>query len=809
VKFTLSWLKEHLDTDADVSTIAQRLTAIGLEVESITDPGAALKDFIVGEVVTAEKHPNADKLRLCSVSDGKDTLQIVCGAPNARAGIKVVLARPGTVILATGDVLKLGTIRGVESRGMMCSARELLLGEDHDGIIELKPGAKVGQPVVAALVEAGLLSSDPLIDVSITPNRGDAASVFGIARDLAASGLGTLKTEKVTPVAGKFPSPKKITLDFTPENKDACPIFAGRLIRGVKNGPAPQWVQDRLKSVGMKSISALVDATNLIAQDRGRPLHVFDADKLSGNLHARMANDHEQVLALDDKTYVLDADTIVIADDSYARGIAGIMGGLDTGSFKDTKNVFIESAWFDPARIARAGRKQGIISDARYRFERGVDPQFVLPGLELCTQLILEWCGGEASDVVIAGALPPAHKPIAFDPALVESFGGIKVDREKIITILQDLGFVVEDHAPGEKSLHVVPPSWRHEVDGPADLVEEVVRIYGLADVPSVPLTRGSAVATSVLSGAQRRTRTARRALASRGFNETVSFSFIARAHAAMFGGGDDARQLSNPIASDLDALRPSILPSLLAAASRNAARGFANLQLFEIGAAFDSGMPGAQKTVAAALCTGNPERHWQRGGEGAGLFAVKADLLAALEAITGAPMSAPITQGAPAWYHPGRSGTIAMGPKVIAQFGELHPKILAAFDLKMPAAGFEIFLDAIPEPKSQGKNKGKAKPLFAPSPLQAIERDFAFVVDAKLAAGEIVKCVKLADRNLIDTVSVFDIYEGKGVPEGKKSIAVAVRIQPKDATLTEAEIEALGQKIIAATIKLGATLRS
>jgi phenylalanyl-tRNA synthetase beta chain len=809
VKFTLSWLKEHLDTDADVNTIAQRLTAIGLEVENVTDPGAALKDFIVGEVVTAEKHPNADKLRLCSVSDGKDTLQIVCGAPNARAGIKVVLARPGTVIPATGDVLKLGTIRGVESRGMMCSARELLLGEDHDGIIELKPGAKVGEPVIAALVEAGLLSSDPLIDVSITPNRGDAASVFGIARDLAASGLGTLKTEKVTPVAGKFPSPKKITLDFTPENKDACPIFAGRLIRGVKNGPAPQWVQDRLKSVGMKSISALVDATNLIAQDRGRPLHVFDADKLSGNLHARMANDHEQVLALDDKTYVLDAQTIVIADDSYARGIAGIMGGLDTGSFEDTKNVFIESAWFDPARIARAGRKQGIISDARYRFERGVDPQFVLPGLELCTQLILEWCGGEASDVVIAGALPPPHKPIAFDPALVESFGGIKVAREKIITILQDLGFVVEDHAPKEKSLHVVPPSWRHDVDGPADLVEEVVRIYGLADVPSVPLTRGSAVAAPVLSSAQRRTRTARRALASCGFNETVSFSFIARAHAAMFGGGDDARQLSNPIASDLDALRPSILPSLLAAASRNAARGFANLQLFEIGAAFDSGMPGAQKTVAAALRTGYPERHWQRGGEGAGLFAVKADLLAALEAITGAPMSAPVTQGGPAWFHPGRSGTIAMGPKVIAQFGELHPKILAAFDLKVPAAGFEIFLDAIPEPKSPGKNKGRTKPLFAPSPLQAIERDFAFVVDAKLAAGEIVRCVKLADRNLIDTVSVFDVYEGKGVPEGKKSIAVAVRIQPRDATLTEAEIEALGQKIVAATIKLGATLRS
>ncbi|HKQ10543.1 MAG TPA: phenylalanine--tRNA ligase subunit beta, partial [Rhizomicrobium sp.] len=448
----------------------------------------------------------------------------------------------------------------------------------------------------------------------------------------------------------------------------------------------------------------------------------------------------------------------------------------------------------------RAGRKQAIISDARYRFERGVDPQFVLPGLELCTQYILEWCGGEASDVVIAGALPPPHRPILFDPALVESFGGIRVARERIIGILQDLGFVVEDHG----TLHVVPPSWRHDVDGPADLVEEVVRIHGLADVPSVALSRPSAVAKPVLSKAQRRSRTARRALATRGFNETVSFSFIARDQAKLFGGGDDARQLSNPIASDLDALRPSILPSLLAAAARNAARGFSSLQLFEIGAAFDSGVPEAQKTVAAAIRTGNPKRHWQKGGEACGLFAVKADLLAALEAITGAPMSAPITQGAPGWYHPGRSGTIAMGPKVIAQFGELHPKVLAAFDLKVPAAGFEIFLDAIPDTKT----KGKAKPLFAPSPYQATLRDFAFVVDAKVAAGDIVRCVKLADRNLIDTVSVFDIYEGKGVPQGQKSVAVAVRIQPKDATLTDAEIEALGQKIVAAALKFGATLR-
>jgi phenylalanyl-tRNA synthetase beta chain len=805
MKFTLSWLKEHLDTDADAATIADTLTAIGLEVESVTDPGAGLKDFVVGEVITAEKHPNADKLRLCTVDDGKDRLQIVCGAPNARAGIKVVLARPGTIIPISGEALKIGKIRDVESRGMMCSARELLLGEDHDGIIELKAGAKVGAPVMTALVEAGLLADDPLFDVSITPNRGDAASVYGIARDLAAAGLGTLKTDKVMPVPGKFPCPKKITLDFTPGNKSACPIFAGRLIRGVKNGPAPKWVQDRFKAVGLKSISALVDVTNLVSHERGRPLHVFDADKLHGDMHARMAKDGEEVLALDDKSYTLDADTVVIADDARALGIAGVMGGKDSGSYDDTVNVFIESAYFDPARIARAGRKQAIISDARYRFERGVDPQWVLPGLELATQLILEWCGGEASDVVIAGELPPAHKPIAFDPRLVESLGAVTLPRERIISILQGLGFVVEDHAPSQQSLQVVPPSWRHDVDGPADLVEEVVRIHGLADVPSLPLERPSAVAKPVLSARQRRTRTARRALASRGFNETVTFSFIARDQAKLFGGGDEARQLSNPIASDLDALRPSVLPSLLAAASRNAARGFANLQLFEIGAAFDSGMPEAQKTVAAAIRTGAGERHWQKAGDESGLFTAKADLLATLEAITGGPMSAPITQGAPGWYHPGRSGTIAMGPKVIAQFGELHPKVLAAFDLKGPAAGFEIFLDAIPDAKS----KGKAKPLFQPSPYQAIERDFAFVVDANVAAGEIVKAVKLADRNLIENVSIFDVYEGKGVPNGKKSIAVAVRIQPKDATLTDAEIEALAQKIVAAALKLGATLRS
>ena len=802
MKLTLSWLKEHLETNASVADIVAKLNSIGLEVEAVTDAGAALKDFIVGEVITTDKHPNADKLHVCSVSTGSENLQIVCGAPNARAGIKVVLARPGTVIPISGDTLKVGTVRGVESRGMMCSTRELLLGEDHDGIIELKADAVVGAPVATALESARLLSNDPVIEISITPNRGDAASVWGVARDLAAAGLGKLKSEKVAPVAGKFSAPQTITLDFAGENKKACPIFAGRLIRGVKNGPAPKWVQARFKAVGLKSISALVDVTNFVSQDRGRPLHVFDADRV-GNLQARMAKDGETVLALDDATYTLTTNTIVIADETRALGIAGIMGGKDSGSYDDTVNVFIESAYFDPGFIARAGRKQGIISDSRYRFERGVDPQFVLPGLELATQLILEWCGGEASDVVIAGELPSPNAPITFDPAFVEKLGGIAVPRETIISILQKLGFVVEDRGA---VLQVVPPSWRHDVDGPADLVEEVVRIHGLGSVASVPLPRDAGVAKPVLTRAQRRAKAARRAIASRGFNEAVSFSFIAREHAELFGGGDAVRQLSNPIASDLDALRPTPLPCLLAAAQRNAARGLSNLSLFEIGPGFTTGMPEAQATIAAGLRTGNALRDWAKSAHDADVFDVKADMLAALEAVTGALMSAPISKGAPGWYHPGRSGVIALGKAVIAQFGELHPRVAAAFDLKVPAAAFEIFLDALPEAKA----RGKARPLFAPAPYQAIERDFAFVVKCEVAAGDIVKAVKNAERALLDSVAIFDVYEGKGVPEGHKSVAISVRLQPRDKTLTETEIEAIAAAIVAGVAKAtGGSLRT
>ncbi|MGH6827577.1 MAG: phenylalanine--tRNA ligase subunit beta [Rhizomicrobium sp.] len=803
MKFTLSWLKEHLETAASASAIADRLTGLGLEVESIEDAGERLGRFIVAEIVSAEKHPNADKLKLCMVGAGEKTLlQIVCGAPNARSGLKTVLARPGTVIPVSGEVLRVGVIRGVESRGMLCSARELLLGDDPDGIIELPADSRVGETAAPALGRIYPRIADPVLDVAITPNRGDAASVFGIARELAAAGLGSLKPGKIEPVAGKFPSPRRISLDFSPPDRDACPVFAGRLIRNVKNRPSPPWVRERLQGVGMKSISALVDATNLIAQDRGRPLHVFDADKLSGNLCARMAKDGESLLALDGKTYVLDADIVVIADNKRAQSIAGIMGGAESGCSLETGNVFIESAWFDPLRVARAGRRLGIVSDARYRFERGVDPQFVLPGLELCTRLILEWCGGEPSDVVIAGELPPPHRHIMFDPDLVESLGGIAVGCDESIRILSQLGFTVLEHGG---VLHVTPPSYRHDIDGPADLVEEIVRIHGLSGVAPVALPRQKAVAGPSLTAAQRRERSLRRVLAASGFHECVSFSFIARDRARLFGGGDEARQLANPIAQDLDALRPSPLPSLLLALSRNGARGFSDVRLFEVGPAFRNGMPEGQTTNAAGIIAGPGQRDWTKSFHPANEFDAKAACLTGLEAALGGPVTAPVLAGAPLWFHPGRSGTVALGGTEIAWFGALHPTVMAAFDLKLPVAAFEINLDALPVSKA-----GKARPPFAPSAFQAVERDFAFVVDAGVPAGEIVKAARMADRALVERVTVFDVYEGKGIVAGNKSIAIAVRIQPTQGTLTEKEIEALAEKVIAAVAKAtGASLRT
>jgi phenylalanyl-tRNA synthetase beta chain len=794
MKFPLSWLKEHLETDADVGTIAAKLTAIGLEVEAVENPGAKLDGFIVAVVATAEKHPNADRLHLCMVDTGAEKIQVVCGAPNARAGIKVVLARPGLVIPASGETLKVGAIRGVESRGMMCSGRELEISDDHDGIIELPADAVVGAPAAPAL---GLL--DAIIDIAITPNRGDCTSVWGVARDLAAAGLGRLKTPQVKPVPGRFKSPKSIGLHFPAGKEHICPLFAGRYIKNVKNGPSPKWVQERLKAIGLRPISALVDVSNLISHDRGRPLHVFDADKLAGNMQARLARAGETVLALDGRSYTLDEELCVIADEVRAQGIAGVMGGEDTGCSDTTVNAFVESALFDPVAVARAGRKLCLLSDARYRFERGVDPAFVLPGIELATQLILEWCGGEPSEVVVAGSAPKEERDIPFSAAKMKKLGGVDVPEAEIKRILTALGFAVE----GAQDFTVTAPSWRRDIDGPADLVEEVVRIYGLEHVPSVPMDRPHAIARPVLTAGQKRIRLARRALAARGGLETVSFSFIAREAAALFGGGDAARQLANPIAADLDALRPTPLASLLVAVARNTARGASDFALFEIGAGFKSGVPGDQDTIAAGIRIGSGARSWTNDTHAADLFDVKADVLGVLEIVLGAPINAPLKAGAVPWYHPGRSATLALGPKVIARFGELHPKVLAAFELKYPVAGFEIFLDALPEQKSK-------RSLFSPSPYQAVERDFAFVVETSVAADEILRAVKKAEPGLIETAAVFDVYEGKGVPEGKKSLAVSVRLQPRDKTLTDAEIEQVASRIVAAVAKAtGAMLRS
>ena len=798
MKFTLSWLKEHLVTDADAASIADKATNIGLEVEHVEDKAASLAAFTVARVVSAVPHPNADKLRLCMVDTGRETVQVVCGAPNAREGLIGVFAPPGTYIPGSDFTLGIAKIRGVESRGMLCSERELQLSNEHDGIIELPADTKVGSPAAAAL---GL--ADPVIDVAITPNRGDCTSVHGIARDLAAAGLGALKDGAVAPVPGRFPSPILTSLEFPAGAQDACPMFAGRFIRGVKNGPSPEWLQKRLKAIGLRPISALVDVTNLVAHDRGRPLHVFDAQKLKGHMRARLAKAGETLLALDGKAYTLDSEMVVIADEAAARGIAGVMGGEETGCTEETTDVFVESALFDPVRTARTGRTLGIVSDARYRFERGVDPEFVIPGLELATRLILEFCGGEPSDIVVAGAPPAWKRTIAFTPGEVKRLAGLDLPRDEIVRILTKLGFGAE----GADGLEVTPPSWRSDVHGAADLVEEIVRIYGLDKVPATPMKRPYAVAQPVLTQAQRRAAFARRALASRGFDETVHFSFIPRSAAALFGGGDEARQLENPISADLDAMRPSLLPSLLAAAARNQARGFGHAMLFEVGAQFESGVPEAQTNVAAGLRAGEPPRHWLKTAARPETFAAKADALAALEAAWGGLIAAPVQAGAAPWYHPGRSGTIALGPKVLAYFGELHPRIAAAFDLKGPLAGFEIFLDAIPEPKLRPT---KARPKLEPSDLMAVERDFAFIVDASVTADSVVRGARAAERTLIERVEVFDLYEGKGVPEGKKSLAIAVRLQPKERTLTEAEIDAVAQKIVNAVAKAtGGVLRS
>ncbi|MCW5695959.1 MAG: phenylalanine--tRNA ligase subunit beta [Bauldia sp.] len=805
MKFTLSWLKEHLETDASVEAIAATLTRIGLEVESVENKATALAPFRIASVVSAEPHPNADRLRVCMVDAGDGApVQVVCGAPNARAGMKGVFAPPGSHIPGTGIDLKTGTIRGVESRGMLLSERELGLSDAHEGIIALPADAPVGSPYAAW---AGL--DDPVIDAAVTPNRPDCLGVSGIARDLAAVGLGTLKTPEVDAVAGGFPCPVTVTLDFA-AGASLCPAFGLRLVRGVRNGPSPEWLQRRLREIGLRPINALVDITNFLTIDRNRPLHVFDAGKVVGNLTVRRAKAGETVLALDGRTYALDETMCVIADEKGVESLAGIMGGEETGCSEGTTDVLIESALWEPLNIAQTGRKLGIHSDARFRFERGVDPAFMLPGLELATRMVLDLCGGEASEVVVAGTVPGGPDMVEFPLSEVERLAGIDLPTDRIRGILSRLGF---ESAGVGGTVAVQPPSWRPDVAGKADLVEEVVRMVGLDAIPAVPLPRPEGVPRPVLTPAQRRVRLARRTLAARGMTEAVTWSFLPKTHAEAFGGGAPELALVNPISTDMSDMRPSLLPGLIAAAQRNAARGFGDVALFEVGQIYRGVKPEDQLTAASGVRRGNAGtetagRHWSSNAPGVSVFDAKADLIALL-ATLGAPVDRlQVVAGGPAWFHPGRAGTVQLGPKtVIGWFGEFHPAVLERLDAAAPVAGFEVILDAIPVAKARPT---RTRPPLAVSDLQPVRRDFAFVMDRTVEAARIIRAAEGADKALITGVAVFDVFEGGAIGAGRKSVAIEVTLQPRDRTLTDAEIDAVSAKVVAEVAKAtGATLRT
>ena len=805
MKFTLPWLKEHLDTDESLPAIVDKLTMIGLEVEAVEDKAALLKPFVIANVISAEKHPNADRLRVCMVDigDGKP-VQVVCGAPNARAGMKGVFSAPGTFIPGKNITLTVGTIRGVESRGMLCSAAELMISDDHEGIIELPADAPVGKPYVEW---AGV--SDPVIEINLTPNRPDCTGINGIARDLGATFIGAFKDRPPKPVKGTFPCPVKVTLDFgaTPS---LCPAFGLRLVKGVKNGPSPDWLQKRLSAIGLRPINALVDITNFITFDRGRPLHVFDAAKVRGHLTVRRAKNGETLTALDGKTYTLDAAMCVIADERCVESLAGIMGGEATGCSETTTDVLIESALWDELNIAQTGRKLGINSDARYRFERGVDPAFMLPVLELATQMVLDLCGGTPSEIVVAGDPTPKETIIDFPLSELQRLAGIKLPLADVRRVLEKLGFFAAGQ--GER-VKIAVPSWRPDVHGRADIVEELVRIVGLDQVPSAPFPRGEHARKAVLTPIQNRTRKARRALAARGLVEAVTWSFVSKREAELFGGGAAALALANPIAAELSDMRPSLIPGLVMAAQRNADRGSADVALFEVGQIFTGDKPEDQLTAACGLRRALAKasgigRHWSSAAKPVDAFDAKADAFAVLAA-AGAPMQAlQVVPGGPAWLHPGRSGTIQIGPQnILGVFGELHPRALEALKAEGPLAAFEMILEKIPEPKAKPT---RAKPMLELSPFQPVERDFAFVVENSVKAGDIVRAAQNADRKLIASVTVFDVYEGKGIEPDKKSIAIAVTMQPREKTMTDAEIDALAAKIVAEVAKkTGGVLRA
>ena len=801
MKFTLSWLKDHLDTTAAADEVATALTQLGLELEELSNPAEKLRPFVIAEVIEARQHPNADRLRVCVVSTGKgDPVQVVCGAPNARTGMKGVFAPPGTHVPGTGIDLKAGIIRGVESNGMLVSERELMLSDAHEGIIDLPADAPVGASYAGW---AGL--DDAVFDVAVTPNRPDALGIRGIARDLAAVRLGTLKPLQADPVPGVFASPTGVELRFDDPENAPCPLFIGRTIRGVRNGPSPEWLQRRLRAVGLRPISALVDITNFVTLAHARPLHVFDADKLVGSVQARVAREGETIEALDGRTYALDAAMTVIADDSGPLGIAGIIGGARSGCSNETVNVFLEAAWFDPIRTATTGRKLGIHSDARFRFERGVDPAFVRPGAEIATRMILELCGGEASELVVAGTPPLRNASYRLRMDRVATLAGVDIPPEEQLRILGALGF--EASGSGD-AVGVRVPSWRPDIHGEADLVEEIIRIHGLDKIAHVPLPRLEVVTSRRISTEQRRRFLAARALASRGFNEAVTWSFLPKPQAELFGGGAAELALANPISTELSDMRPSLLPNLLAAAARNAARGFGDLRLFEAGQIYRGDRPEDESLSVTGLRRGmTAPRHWSGERRAVDVFDAKGDALAVLS-VVGVPVDRlAVAAEGPSWYHPGRAGSLMLGPKNrLAVFGEVHPRVLAAMDVTGPLVAFEVDLDNVPVPKG-GRT---TRPALEASALQPVTRDFAFVVEKDVSADRILRAARTADKGLIADVTIFDLFEGSSLGEGRKSVAIEVTLQPRERTLTEEDIDKVAAAIIAAVGKAtGGELRT
>ncbi len=800
MKFTLGWLKEHLATDVDSERLSETLTALGLEIESLSDPAADLAAFTVARVLEATQHPNADRLKVCRVETASGVAQVVCGAPNARTGMVGVFAPVGVTIPGTGLLLKSTKIRGVESNGMLVSEREMGLGDDHEGIIELGADQQVGAPFATI---AGL--DDPIFEIAITPNRQDCLGVRGIARDLAAAGHGTLTDRAVVTIPGQYESPIGVQLDFTAATATACPMFGGRHIRGVTNGPSPRWMQDRLRAIGLRPISALVDMTNFVTYDLARPLHVFDADTVAGNINVRLSRSGETLSALNGREYDLDDGATVIADDDGALALGGIIGGAPSGCTETTVNVFIESALFDPVRTAETGRKLNIESDARYRFERGVDPESVVPGLEMATRFVLDTCGGEPSEVVVAGSTAEWRRSLRFRPSRVYHLGGLELPENETLDTLTALGFEIETNG---EALQVSPPSWRSDIVGEADLVEEVTRVKGYDRIPPVPLERATAVARPAVRPAQRRVNMVRRALAARGLVETVSWSFVSERQAQVFGGGQESLRLANPISAGLEWMRPSPLPSLLAACRRNVDRGHDEVRLFELGPVYTDDTPTGQSMSAAGLRLGTSgSRHWLKEERAIDVFDAKGDILEALSAY-GAPIDkVQIEVEAPAWYHLGLSGVLKLGPKtVLGHFGAIHPAILEEFALEGTVVGFELFLAALPQPKAVGRRN---RPPLKASDLPPVDRDFAFVVDREVRAGAVARAASSADRELISDVSVFDVFEGEALGEGRKSIALSVRLQPSDKTLTDPEIEKVAKKIVVAVGKAtGGSLR-